>query len=58
MVLQTRLAKKGGAVKLSAIRGTVADVLNVVRLNKVLGIYGDIEFARQAFKEEALKQAE
>ena len=47
--LLARLRKRGGDVKLSAIQGTVADVIKVVGLAKLLGIYGDIEFARESF---------
>lgn len=53
VVLQTRLKKRGGSVKLAAIQGPVAGVMKVVRLDKALGMYGDIEFARQAFEEES-----
>jgi anti-anti-sigma factor len=50
IVLQTRLRRKGGAVKLCAIQGTVMSILRTVRLDKVLDIYGDLEFARQSFR--------
>src|SRR5690349_4670334 len=46
VALQTRLRRKGGAVKLAAIQGAVMQVLRLVRLDKVLDIYGDLEFAR------------
>ncbi len=49
VALKTRLAKKGGTVKLAAIQGTVMQVLRLVRLDKVLDMYGDLEFARQSF---------
>jgi anti-anti-sigma factor len=49
IVLQTRLRRKGGAVKLCAIQGPVMSILRTVRLDKVLDIYGDLEFARQSF---------
>jgi anti-sigma B factor antagonist len=58
IALQVKLAKRGGAAKLSAVQGVVADVLRVVRVDKALGIYGDIEFARQAFVEEAAAKSE
>ena len=51
VTLQTSLRKRGGEVKLSAIQGPVAEVLKVVRIAKLLNIYGDIEFARQSFYE-------
>jgi len=53
VALQTRLRRKGGEVKLAAVLGPVMDVVRAVRLDKMLGIYGDLEFARQAFIEEA-----
>ena len=49
IVLQTRLRRKGGAVKLCAIQGPVMSIMRTVRLDKVLDIYGDMEFARQSF---------
>ncbi len=49
VALKTRLAKKGGTVKLAAIQGPVMQVLRLVRLDKVLDMYGDLEFARQSF---------
>jgi anti-sigma B factor antagonist len=53
VVLQTRLRRKGGSVKLAAIQGPVMKVLRTVRLDALLDIYGDLEFARQAFIDEA-----
>jgi anti-sigma B factor antagonist len=52
VALQTRLRRKGGAVKLAAIMGSVMQVIRLVRLDKVLDIYGDQEFARKSFYEE------
>jgi anti-sigma B factor antagonist len=49
ITLQTRLRKRGGEVKLAAIQGTAAQVVKLVRLDKVLDIYGDAEFARESF---------
>lgn len=49
VALQTRLQRKGGVVKLAAIQGPVMQVLRAVRLDKMLDIYGDSEFARQSF---------
>lgn len=49
VALQTRLRRKGGAVKLAAIQGPVIQVLKAVKLDKVFDIYGDLEFARQSF---------
>jgi anti-anti-sigma factor len=49
VALQTRLRRKGGAVKLAAIQGPVMEVVRAIRLDKMLEIYGDLEFARQSF---------
>ncbi len=53
VALQTRLHRRGGSVKLSAVSGPAALLLKAVGLDRILGIYGDLEFARQAFLEEA-----
>lgn len=52
ITLQSRLRRKGGAVKLAAILGPVMQLLRLVRLDKVFDIYGDLEFARQSFYEQ------
>lgn len=57
VALQTRLRRKGGAVKLAAIQGPVMKIIRAVRLDKLLDIYGDLEFARKSFAEEALEAA-
>ncbi len=49
VALQTKLKRKGGAVKLSSIQGPVIQVIRAVRLDRMLDIYGDLEFARQSF---------
>jgi anti-anti-sigma factor len=49
VVLQARLRKKGGEVKLAALSGMAADAIRLVGLSKLLNIYGDLEFARQSF---------
>lgn len=49
VVLQTRLRRKGGAVKLATIQGPAADAIQLVGLGKVLDIYPDLEFARESF---------
>src|SRR5262245_21087438 len=49
VALQTRLRRKGGDVKLAAIQGPVMQVLKIVRLDRIFDLYGDAEFARQAF---------
>jgi len=47
--LRAKLRKKGGEVKLAAVRGVAADAIRLVGLDKLLNIYGDTEFARQSF---------
>ena len=47
--LQAKFRKKGGDVKLAAIQATVAEVFKLVRLDRLLEMYGDIEFARESF---------
>ena len=49
VALQARLRKKGGEVKLAGLYGVAADVIRLVGLDKLLNIYGDIEFARESF---------
>ncbi len=49
VALQTKLRRRGGEVKLAAIFGPAMDVIRLVRLDKMLDIYGDIEFARKSF---------
>ena len=49
MAPQARLRKKGGQVKLSSVFGVAAETIRLLRLEKVLDIYGDLEFARQSF---------
>lgn len=51
VALKTRLNRQGGTVKLSTLRGPVAQLMKAVRLDKMLDIYGDLEFARQSFYE-------
>jgi anti-sigma B factor antagonist len=49
VALQARLRKKGGEVKLASLNGVAAEAIRLVHLDKVLNIYGDLEFARQSF---------
>ena len=49
VALQARLRKKGGEVKLAALFGVAAEAIRLVGLDKLLNIYGDLEFARQSF---------
>lgn len=48
---QAKLRKQGGEVKLATIQSMVADVFKIIHLDKLLNIYGDIEFARESFYE-------
>ena len=49
VALQARLRKKGGEVKLAGLFGVAADAIRLVHLDKLLNIYGDMEFARESF---------
>lgn len=49
VALQSRLRKRGGEVKLAALFGVAAEAIRLVGLDKLLNIYGDLEFARQSF---------
>ena len=49
IVLQTKLRRRGGEVKLAAIFGPAMDVIRLVRLDRMLDIHGDLEFARKSF---------
>ena len=48
--VHSRMKKLGGDVILAALRGTPADVLRLTHLDRVLGIYDDVEHACQSFK--------
>lgn len=47
--LHSKLKKKGGVVKIAAVRGPVAQVFRAVRLDKIFEIHADVEQARQSF---------
>jgi anti-anti-sigma regulatory factor len=49
VALQARLRKKGGEVKLAALFGVAAEAIRLVGLDKLLNIYGDLEFAPESF---------
>ena len=49
IALQTRLRKRGGVVKLASLHGAAAAVIRLTHLDRVLDIYGDLEFARASF---------
>ena len=47
--LQAKLRMQGGEVKLAAVQTMVADIIRIVRLEKIVEIHGDIESARASF---------
>ena len=47
--LHTRVAKQGGEVKLCGVSGMPMQVLSMMRLDRVFGIYPDIDQARLAY---------
>ena len=49
---QAKLRGKGGEVKLATVQSVVANVFRIVRLDRILEMYGDIEFARESFFED------
>jgi anti-sigma B factor antagonist len=50
--LHKRMDEKIGDVKIASVKGLIANVLKMTRLNKVFSIYPDVESARAAFKVE------
>ncbi len=50
--MQVKLRQKGGEVKLATVQSIVADVFRLVHIQKILDIYGDVEFARESFYDE------
>ena len=50
--VQAKLRGKGGEVKLATVQSVVANVFRIVRLDRILEMYGDIEFARESFCED------
>lgn len=57
VTLQKRLRQQGGRVKLASLQGKVADVIRQSGLGELLEIYGDLEFAREAFHEDEVPQS-
>lgn len=49
VALQVRLRNKGGAVKLAGVYGLAADTIRLMHLDRLLNIYDDMEYAREAF---------
>lgn len=47
--LHARAAKQGGEVKLSGVSGLPMQVLSLMRLDRVFGVYPDIDRARLSF---------
>ncbi|MEM8737560.1 MAG: STAS domain-containing protein [Planctomycetota bacterium] len=43
--MQSRLKARGGEVRLANVQGVVADVLSVIQLDKVMGLYPSIDAA-------------
>ncbi len=48
--LHRRMRRHGGDVKIASIKGLVADVLSITRLDTVFDIYPDVNRARLAFR--------
>jgi|SRR4051812_81867 anti-sigma B factor antagonist len=49
--LHNKLATRGGDVKVAAAHSMVLEILGVMRLGKLFGIYPDVNQARLAFRE-------
>jgi anti-sigma B factor antagonist len=49
--VHSRMKKRGGDVKLCAVKGVVNDVLRLTNLDKVLQVYVDVDRARLAFRD-------
>lgn len=47
--VRSRIAAKGGDLKLCGVKSMVAQVLNVTRLDKLFEVYPDLQSARMAF---------
>ncbi|MHC4128871.1 MAG: STAS domain-containing protein [Planctomycetota bacterium] len=47
--LHKRMDEKIGDVKIAAVKGLVANILRLTRMNKLFAIYPDVESARKAF---------
>ena len=48
--LHKKLAQGGGDVKLAALQGTLANLLSMVRLDRVFEMYPTVEDALRAFE--------
>lgn len=49
--LHSRMCRRGGDVRLAAVQGAMAQVLQITRLNTLLAIYPDVNQARLSFRE-------
>lgn len=49
--IHRKLAQHGGDVKIANVKGAVATVLSVTRLDHLLGLYDDVDQARLAFRD-------
>jgi anti-sigma B factor antagonist len=47
--LHKRMDEKIGDVKIASVKGLVANILRITRMNKLFAIYPDVESARKAF---------
>ena len=52
LVLQRRMKQAGGDVKLCSVKGLVVQALQIIRLDRLFGIYPDLGQARLAFRPE------
>ena len=52
LVLQRRMKQAGGDVKLCSVKGLVVQALQIIRLDRMFGMYPDLGQARLAFRPE------
>jgi len=48
--VRSRIAMKGGDLKLCGVKGMVQEVLKITRMDRVFDIHPDLESARRAFE--------
>ena len=58
LVLQKRMKAAGGEVKLCSVKGIVVQALQIMRLDRLFGIYPDLGQARLAFRGERSAKSE
>ena len=51
--VHARMKRIGGDVKLASLKGAVADIIRLARLDQVLGIHPDVNSARRSFEPSA-----